>query len=167
MPSDAGLAAAPAEAGALAWTHADMQTDPADVLAAFDRFLGAGGKALVKGRRRDRALLESLFSAGMQWIASAALGVRLDDVNAQPKLFSRAFHEAHLRAGAPADFSLDLYLLYKARTSGTPILDVPVVFAPRLHGEAKGGGSWKTRIKLIRRTLAYILALRRSLKARA
>ena len=103
----------------------------------------------------------------MQWIASAALGVRLDDVNAQPKLFSRALYEAHLRTGAPADFSLDLYVLYKARTSGTPILDVPVVFAPRLHGEAKGGGSWKTRIKLIRRTLAYILALRRSLKARA
>jgi len=160
----AGLAAADPAATVLAWTHADMQTDPADVLRALDLFAGAGGAVLVKGRRRNRAALEALFSTGMQWLSTLALGVHLDDVNAQPKLFSRAFYEANLRHGAPQDFSLDLFALYRARITGTPIRDFPVFFAPRAHGEAKGGGSWRTRIKLIRRTLAYIFALRREVR---
>lgn len=156
----AGLAAA--EADVLAWTHADMQTDPADVLRALDLFDRAGG--VVKGRRQNRALLDTLFTAGMQVIASALLRVRASDVNAQPKLFSRAFYESHLRHGAPQDFSLDLYLLWCARRAGVPIGEIPVIFAPRAHGEAKGGGSWKTRQKLIRRTFAYIWALRRAVR---
>lgn len=148
----------------LAWTHADMQTDPRDVLTAFDLYKEhTGQKVIVKGRRRNRRLLETFFTFGMQLVASAALGVRLDDVNAQPKLFSRAFYQEFIANRAPHDFSLDLYLLYQARMHNYRILEVPVYFAKRLHGEAKGGGSWKTRIKLIKRTFAYIFDLRREL----
>ena len=149
----------------LAWTHADMQTDPADVLTAFELFKAQSGDVVIKGRRQNRRALETFFTYGMQLVASAALGVVLDDVNAQPKLFCRSFYEKHIQGRAPLDFSLDLFLLYQAKTSGIPILTVPVVFAPRLHGEAKGGGSWKTRIKLVRRTFAYIFELRRTLAA--
>lgn len=161
----AGLAQARGEV--LAWTHADMQTDPQDVLVALDRFRAAAGRdVVVKGRRLNRRAAEASFTFGMQLLASAALGARLSDVNAQPKLFSRAFHELYLAQGAPDDFSLDLYMLYHARRGGYDILEVPVVFAERLHGEAKGGGQWRTRIKLIRRTFAYIFELRRSLSSR-
>jgi hypothetical protein len=65
---------------------------------------------------------------------------------------------------APDDFSLDLYLLYKFREKGLPILDLKVNFAQRLHGEAKGGGTLKGKFKLIKRTLSYIFKLSRSLK---
>lgn len=149
----------------LAWTHADMQTDPADVLVAFELFKAQSGEVLVKGRRQNRRALETFFTYGMQLVASAALGVALDDVNAQPKLFSRSFYDKQVKSRAPLDFSLDLFLLYQAKANGIPILTVPVVFAQRLHGEAKGGGSWKTRIKLVRRTFAYIFELRRTLLA--
>lgn len=149
----------------LAWTHADMQTDPKDVLTAFDLYKShGGGGVFVKGKRQNRRLLETFFTFGMQVIASAALGVVLDDVNAQPKLFDRRFYVDHVAGQAPHDFSLDLYVLYRARRSGMRIIEVPVIFADRLHGEAKGGGSWKTRIKLIRRTFAYIFQLRDSLR---
>lgn len=148
----------------LAWTHADMQTDPKDVLTAFDLYRSLPpGKYIVKGKRRNRPMLETVFTFGMQVIASLALNVVLDDVNAQPKLFSRIFYTKHIRDGAPKDFSLDLYLLYQARKNGFDIVTIPVVFAKRQHGEAKGGGSWKTRIKLIRRTFSYIFQLRRTL----
>ncbi|GGE24489.1 glycosyl transferase [Aureimonas endophytica] len=162
----AGLAQAAGDI--LAWTHADMQTDPKDVLVAFDTFRAQPDeRTVVKGRRQNRRALETAFTFGMQLVASAALRARLEDVNAQPKLFSRTFYRRHLAVGAPDDFSLDLYLLYWARAEGYRILDVPVVFANRLHGEAKGGGSWRTRIKLIRRTYAYIFELRRSLAKQA
>lgn len=157
-----GLAAATGEV--LSWTHADMQTDPKDVLTAFAVWQTRQPQDLiVKGKRKNRALLETFFTFGMQLVASAALGVILDDINAQPKLFSRCFYEKCLKADAPHDFSLDLFLLYKAQKEGVTVETVPVFFAKRQHGQAKGGGSWKTRIKLIRRTFAYIFELRKTL----
>lgn len=158
---------ATARGDVLAWTHADMQTDPKDVLTAFDLYRGLPpGHRIVKGKRRHRRPLEVVFTFGMQVVASLALGVALDDVNAQPKLFSRAFYDSHIKDGAPADFSLDLYLLYQARKNGFEIVTIPVDFSKRQHGEAKGGGSWKTRIKLIRRTYAYIFQMRRTIITR-
>ncbi|NVN06296.1 glycosyltransferase family 2 protein [Asaia spathodeae] len=153
-----------AQGDVLAWTHADMQTDPKDVLTAFDLYRSQpAGQCIVKGKRRNRQLLETVFTFGMQVVVSLVLKVVLDDINAQPKLFSRVFYTSHIRDGAPKDFSLDLYLLYQARKNGLDVLTIPVVFAKRQHGEAKGGGSWKTRLKLIRRTFSYIFQLRRTL----
>lgn len=154
------------EAENLSWTHADMQTDPKDVLTAYDLLQAhAGQDVIVKGRRMNRKWLEAFFTFGMQIVASLALGVKLDDVNAQPKVFSRRFYQSFISTKAPYDFSLDLFLLYQAKMNGYKTLEVPVIFANRLHGEAKGGGSWKTRIKLIKRTFAYIFELRRALKS--
>ncbi|MGK9041954.1 glycosyltransferase family 2 protein [Rhizobium sp. SA279] len=152
------------DADVLAWTHADMQTDPNDVLVGFDRLRQYGNpKVIVKGRRKNRRFLEAFFTFGMQVLAAFALRVRLSDVNAQPKIFPRSFYENFIREKAPHDFSLDLFLLYQAQVNEYSVVEIPVIFAERVHGVAKGGGSWKTRIKLIRRTVAYIFDLRRSL----
>ena len=156
---------AAADADVYAWTHADMQTDPRDVLTAFDLLCLEGIEAnIVQGKRGKRAALDALFTFAMQVIATAALGAKVNDVNAQPKVFSKHFFDSNIRGQAPLDFSLDLFLLYKARKAGISILTVPVIFAERLHGQAKGGGNWRTRVKLIKRTLAYIFELRQSLK---
>ncbi|MBI1216282.1 MAG: glycosyltransferase [Alphaproteobacteria bacterium] len=145
----------------LAWSHADMQTDPEDVLRALDACRAREEKKIfIKGKRRNRRLLESFFTFGMQVVASLALGVGFDDVNAQPKLFPRTFFEQYLDDAAPDDFSLDLFAIYQAKKNGYAVVEVPVTFGIRRHGEAKGGGGWRTRIRLIRRTLAYIMTLR-------
>ncbi len=149
----------------LAWTHADMQTDPQDVITAYRVFLQHNDAHLfVKGRRRERKNVAAFFSWAMQVISSLALKSPLDDINAQPKLFSRNFYEKYLvTEEAPKDFSLDLYALYKAEKF-EKIYNIPVIVSKRLHGEAKGGGSVKTKIKLIIRTFTYIFKLKRSLK---
>lgn len=160
-----GLASTDAEV--LAWTHADMQTDPKDVLTGFDFMRGrANDNVIVKGRRKNRKFLEVFFTFGMQVLATIALRVRLSDVNAQPKIFSRLFYDRFIKDKAPHDFSLDLFVLYQAQVNGYPIIEIPVIFAERKYGVAKGGGSWRTRIKLIRRTISYIFELRRSLISR-
>ncbi len=146
----------------LAWSHADMQTDPADVIQGFDLF--SGDEIFIKGKRKNRALLEALFTFGMQIIASLALKTYLDDINAQPKIFSRNFYEKFVKNKAPHDFSLDLFVLYMAKKHDLKIKEIAVDFAKRLHGEAKGGGSWKTRIKLIKRTFTYIFELKRNIE---
>ena len=150
----------------LAWTHADMQTDPADVLEALKVYNQCNDPyTFVKGKRKNRNWLEVVFTFGMQVIANIALKVKLDDINAQPKLFSREFFVRFIQSKAPHDFSLDLYALCMAKKHCNYILEIPVMFNKRMHGEAKGGGSWKTRIKLIKRTLKYIFELRDYLKS--
>lgn len=145
----------------LAWTHADMQTDPADVIQGFELF--TEDDIFVKGKRRNRAFLEAIFTFGMQIIASLALKTYLDDINAQPKIFSRNFYEKFVRNKAPYDFSLDLFVLYMAKKNNLKIRQITVDFAKRIHGEAKGGGSWKTKFKLVKRTFTYISVLKKTL----
>jgi glycosyltransferase involved in cell wall biosynthesis len=154
-----------AKGNILSYTHADRQTDPLDVLAALDIYEKEGHpQLLVKGYRKNRKKSEALFSAGMGLLASVALGTRLTEINAQPKLFSRTFFDS-VEKTAPHDFSLDLYLLYQAQKHGK-IRDFPVFFSKRVAGEAKGGSgsTWKVKWKLIRRSYKYILELRGKLK---
>jgi glycosyltransferase involved in cell wall biosynthesis len=150
----------------LSWTHADLQTDPIDVIRAYELYLQEQTKGLViiKGKRKNRKLLESFFTIGMQFITWIALKIYIDDINAQPKLFSKEFFTKHLKQKAPRDFSLDLYMLYQAKKYKYKIITFPVYFADRIHGEAKGGGSWKGRMRLIWRTFKYIFELKKNIK---
>lgn len=146
-------------------THADRQTDPIDVVKAFQLFLERPNEnLLVKGYRKNRKPSEAIFSFGMGLLASFVLGTRLTEINAQPKLFTKRFFDT-VKDKAPHDFSLDLYFLYQAKKKGA-IIDFPVYFAKRVAGEAKGGSgsSWQTRWKLIKRSFNYIFELKKSLK---
>lgn len=159
-----GLAVA--QGAVLAWTHADMQTDPEDVIKAYRLYKSHQNTSVfIKGQRKNRALGPHFFTWGMTVIASYALKQRLTDIGAQPKLFSKEFYVNYLSHDAPSDFSLDLYAMYFAKKYGS-IVTFPVYFKNRAHGEAKGGGSLKTRIKVTKRVLAFIFELRDRLKAK-
>ncbi len=145
----------------LGWTHADMHTDPVDVLAAFEKLLKhcPKEKILIKGRRKNRNTLDTVFTFGMSLVSSLVLKTWLSDVNAQPKVFFREFYNE--MKNPPLDFSLDLYVLYLAKKIGYRTETIPVLFNKRLHGQAKGGGSLKTKWPLIKRTFSYILKLKK------
>lgn len=148
----------------LAWTHADLQTDLLDTARALEKATAAPDprRIFVKGNRRKRNAFDSFFTGGMSAVSSFVLGTVVNDVNAQPKLFHRSFYETF--ADAPWDFSLDLYALYRARREGMEVAAIPVYFADRQHGEAKGGGTFKGKIKLIKRTFAYIFKLKAQMR---
>lgn len=152
----------------LSWTHADQQTDLRDVKRAYEeyvRYKGDPSQLLVKGYRVKRGFFDKFFSWGMQIYSSKKLKCYMSEINAQPKLFSQDFFQKHIVKDAPKDFSLDLYLVYMFKIHGD-IREIPVQFLKRIYGEAKGGGSFKTKWKLILRTLKYIneLSLRLSVK---
>lgn len=141
------------------WTHADLQTDPADVL----RFLPLFGDGLVfaKGRRYGRPAADRVFTAGMSFFETVLLRTPLRDINAQPTLFDRELLE---RWGEPpTDFSLDLFALYRARKRGFAIRRLPVVFAPRRYGQSSWNTDFAAKGKFIARTIAFSMTLRRSL----
>src|SRR5690606_22716677 len=49
----------------LAWTHADMQNDPQDVLRGLEFFDLLGEDIFVKGRRYGRPFMDVVFTVGM------------------------------------------------------------------------------------------------------
>lgn len=154
-----GLAAA--SAPIVGWTHADLQTDPADVLRALPLFEDAGGPAFVKGRRYGRPMADRVFTAGMSVFETALLRRPLRDINAQPTLFSRELLDRW--DTPPTDFSLDLFALYTAANAGFAVRRFPVVFASRKFGTSSWNTDFAAKRRFIRRTLDYSLNLRKAL----
>ena len=148
----------------VAWTHADLQTDPADVVDAYQAFISKNGDRnfILKGKRKKRKFLDNLFTSLMSVISSIAFNIKLSDINAQPKMFSKDFIK--YIDNAPNDFSLDLFILVKAIKMNYTILEYPVIFKKRNYGISKGGGSLFGKVKLTLRTLSYINRLRIRLK---
>jgi glycosyltransferase involved in cell wall biosynthesis len=155
-----GLAVA--RAPIVGWTHADLQTDPADVLRALPLFGDTDGRpVLVKGRRYGRPVADRVFTAGMSAFETALLRRPLRDINAQPTLFSRQLLDDW--GTPPADFSLDLFALYSAARHGFAVRRLPVVFAQRKFGTSSWNTDLAAKRRFVRRTVDYSLELRKTL----
>jgi glycosyltransferase involved in cell wall biosynthesis len=148
-----------ATAPIVGWTHADLQTDPADVLRVLPAFDSVPSRLFVKGRRFGRPAADRFFTAGMSIFESLLLGRRLNDINAQPTLFSRELLD--LWGTPPKDFSLDLFAFVQARRSGFSIFRFPVIFAARRYGQSSWNVDFGAKWKFIIRTLNYSFRLRR------
>ena len=158
----AGLRAT--EGRLLGWSHADLQTEPADFLAGLALFDRHGDDIFVKGRRYGRPMADVAFTVGMSIFETFLLQRRMWDINAQPTMFSRRFFESW--SAPPADFSLDLYAYFEASRNGLPIHRLPVLFGKRAHGVSHWNVDWRAKAKFIRRTVGFSLQLRRSVRAR-
>ena len=146
----------------VSWTHADLQTDPADVIKGYEKYQQdlINKKCIVKGKRKRRNFNEQIITLGMSLYCSIILSEKLFDINAQPKLFHRSFINS--LAAPPLDFSLDLYLLYFFKKQKIKINSIPVYFDKRVHGEAKGGGgNFFGKIRVIIKTIKYVYKLKK------
>ncbi len=145
----------------LGWTHADMQTDPADFLRAVAFFDAAADPEdlFVKGRRRGRPLDDEIFTSGMAAFETVLLGKPLIDINAQPTVFHHRFFESW--TAPPHDFSLDLYAYFQAKARGLNVKRFDVIFGDRAHGTSRWNINWKAKRKFIQRTIDFSFELRR------
>ena len=150
-----------AEGQVLAWTHADMQTDPSDALEGLKRFEAASDptRVFVKGSRHGRPVSDVVFTVGMAFFEMGLLRTRMWDINAQPTMFHRSFFERW--EDPPKDFSLDLFAYYRARAEGLTIERFPVHFGRRAHGISRWNVDWKAKVRFIRRTVDYSVEMRR------
>lgn len=151
-----------AEGRYLAWTHADMQTDPRDILAglALVREHGHSTRLFIKGKRYGRSFRDLVFTWGMAAFERVVLGTSLWDINAQPNIFHREFFESWL--SPPHDFSLDLYAYYKAVQNGLQVHRFPVYFGPRLSGEGHNE-TLSAKLRYSQRVVSYSWRLKRHL----
>lgn len=152
-----------AEGDYIGWTHADMQTDPADVLKALDIINNSKDKNIyVKGNRKGRPAFDQFFTWGMGIFETIYFKTPMDDINAQPNVFPKGFYEGW--DNPPYDFSLDLFAVYTAKKAGLLIVRFPVLFPERIHGESKWNNEGlKSKWKFIKRTIQFSKELKRRL----
>jgi glycosyltransferase involved in cell wall biosynthesis len=145
----------------LGWTHADMQTDPADVIKAF-KILECSIEPVntyVKGTRKSRPIFDNFFTVGMSLFESIYLRSRLWDINAQPNVFHKDFYKRW--KNPPNDFALDLFVYYSARKGGLSVKRFDVFFPKRLHGSSSWNTGFYSKWKFIKRTLSFSKTLKR------
>jgi len=155
----AGLRAA--KGRILGWTHADLQTDPYDVVRGLSLFSRFGESILVKGRRYGRPWGDVFFTVGTSVFETLLFRKVMWDINGQPTLFPRSFFETW--RDPPLDYSLDLYAYYLARAKGVRVYRFPVKFVLRAHGVSHWNGSWAAKKKFIRQTVGNSLCLKKRL----
>lgn len=157
----AGLRAARGEF--IGWTHADMQTDPGDVIKALAIIEARADspELYVKGRRRGRSAFDSFFTGGMGLFETLYMGQGLWDINAQPNIFHKSFFAEW--KNPPHDFALDLYALYQAKKLGLDVVRFDVVFPPRAHGVSHWNTGLAAKWKFIRRTVGFSVELKKRL----
>jgi glycosyltransferase involved in cell wall biosynthesis len=156
-----GLKAANGEI--LAWTHADMQTDPVDALRGLRIYEAEKNKGLfIKGRRRARPFFDVVFTIGMSIFETILLRRRLWDINAQPTMFHRSFFNTW--ENPPDDFSLDLYAYFLAREADLEVRRFTVSFENREHGTSHWNVSWASKKKFILRTIDFSVKLKNAIK---
>ena len=143
----------------LAWSHADLQTDPADVFRALDlyRRMPDPQRLLVKGIRHGRRLSERVVSWGMKVAALVLLRRWMTEINAQPKLFHRDLLERI--SHPPVDFNFDVYVLYRARRFGWRFAGVHVRFPPRQYGQSNWAATWRSKVRTILRSIRFMFRL--------
>lgn len=139
----------------IGWTHADMQTDPADLIKALGIIEknNSNENLFVKGNRKNRPILDQFFTTGMSIFETLYMGTKLYDVNAQPNVFSKDFFYSW--KNPPKDFSLDLYALYMAQKSNLQIKRFDVIFPKRMYGKSHWNNGLMSKWKFIKRTVEF------------
>jgi glycosyltransferase involved in cell wall biosynthesis len=142
------------------WIHADLQTNPEDLIQIVNWLIleSSSVNIFIKGRRRNRALIDVFFSFAMSVFETILFQRKMIEINAQPTLFSRSLI-AKLNS-APLDFMLDLYVYNSAKKQGYFEKRFFVNFGLRKYGQSSWNKNIFSRLKFIYKTIKYSFMLR-------
>ena len=139
-------------------THADLQVSLIDLEKFFltEIMYNFDENKAFKGKRLNRNFIDIFFTKMMSLIVLMFKGHLINDINAQPKIFSKKLIINEL-SKSPSDFLFDLFLLLKLKIKNIDIVEYSFVSNKRIYGKPKGGGSFIGKIKLSFKSLIYII----------
>jgi glycosyltransferase involved in cell wall biosynthesis len=145
----------------LCYIPGDLQVLPDDVLKIFNCYKenSHNSNIFVKGNRVKRfdSRQNQFVSSVYTWLANRFLGLKVEDVNGLPKMFSRDLVDL-IPAERMKSFVFDSQLLSVARTNKWKIYEIGVTF----HARREGVSSWsKKRLRIYLQVLMQILRLRK------
>ena len=140
-----GLKAATGEY--VGWLHADLQVRPEYMAKLIDYVEAYDGdrKLFLKGKRKNRKIMDHIFTGGMTVFETLLFQRYLNDIGAIPVLFNRELLDTYIKP--PYDFSIELYSLYKAKANGYKIKRFQVILENRKKGNSSWNKGFKSKIR--------------------
>jgi putative flippase GtrA len=128
------------------WLHADLQYDPA-VLANFFDYIdqSKNEKILMKGQRRNRHVVEYIFTFGMGVYDSLLFKKHMSNVMAMPVIFNRELLD--YIDDYPEDFTIDIFAYALAQKRGYEVAFLPVTLKDREGGKSSWNTGFASRVK--------------------
>ena len=141
----------------ICWTHADLQIPVFDVINIIKKYQSNNNNQnyLYKGNRNKRKIFDLLFTKLMSFAGLLFTGIYINDINAQPKIFSRSNVADFINY--PDDFTIDAHILYSHKKKNKLIQSHNSTFLERTGNEPKGGGSLIGKINLSFKTISYFI----------
>ena len=140
------------------WAHADLQTPLLDFFKLFE-IIKNKTKIYGKGSRINNRGYDGIVSRFHESLASMILGHKMEEINAQPKIFSRDVLKYF--TAIPKNWTvLDTYSFYVCLINKIEVVSIDVVFKTRIHGHSK----WKNNLVIFLKhnffNLIYLFKLR-------
>ena len=143
----------------IGWMHADLQTDPKDIIKVLN-IIGNTENLYIKGKRKNRAITDNFFTVLMSLLCSLVFRKIIFDINAQPNIFPKEFFDSWINP--PKHFGLDTFCYCMAIKKKLRIIKFEVFFGKRTAGEAHLY-SFSSKISYSINALKYIFELKRNI----
>jgi glycosyltransferase involved in cell wall biosynthesis len=123
------------------WAHADLQSPLEDFIKLYE-LIKKEKNVFGKGKRINNRGFDAIISKFHEKLASLILGFEMQEINAQPKIFSKDV--AQYLTNMPKKWTtLDTYAYYSCLKKNVKIVEIEVVFKNRIYGQSK----WKNNLK--------------------
>lgn len=121
------------------WLHSDLQYNPMDLTAFFD-YINDHQKEniLLKGKRKNRKIVEYIFTFGMGIYDSILFGEKMSNVMAMPVIFNKDLLSYIDKF--PYDYTIDIFIYGLALKKNYNVKHLPIY----LKNREKGVSSWNT-----------------------
>lgn len=145
----------------LGYTHADLQTDPYDVMKAISiiNSIPDNDPVFVKGYRRGRKLIPRFFSKTFELMVFLILNSKFKEINAQPTFFSKELLTSLKKP--PWHWGFDLYACYHAVKEKYTIKRFDVLFPCRRSGKSKWNVGFMSQINLSMKMIKYCFEIKK------
>lgn len=121
------------------WLHSDLQYNPMDLTVFFD-YINDHQKEniLLKGKRKNRKIVEYIFTFGMGIYDSILFWKKMSNVMAMPVIFNKDLLSYIDKF--PYDYTIDIFIYGLALKKNYNVKHLPIY----LKNREKGVSSWNT-----------------------
>ena len=142
----------------IGWTHADLQTPLIDFLKLY--YLVKGNKKVFgKGKRINNRKFDSVITKIHEILATFILGKNFTEINAQPKIINR--EDLIYFTDPPKKWTtIDTYFYYISLINNFKIIELDVIFKPRIYGQSKWKNNLTNFIKHLFFNFVYLFKLK-------
>lgn len=142
----------------IGWCHADLQTPLIDFVRLYN-LIKNEKEILGKGFRTNNRDFDSIISYFHESLASIILGIKMKEINAQPKIFNRGLMKYF--TDIPNHWTtLDTYVMYNCLKRNIKVKTIGVIFNTRKYGQSKWKNNFINFISHIIFNILYLFKLR-------